>query len=514
MKSLSKILFTVFTVLAVGLLVVGAKQASAQSKEEIIQRLMEQIKALQAQIQALQSGGQSSAARWCHNFNNNLKVGHEGEAVSALHQALGKEGFEFGQDEDETFGEDTASAITGFQEKYKEEILTPNGLKYGTGFAGPATRKKLNSLYGCGGSDHPSPAYDKNTHSSSSSSISSVHINDLSPSSGPVGTEVEITGSGFNWTNNIVYFGDEMIPSSSLRRIEDTTDGSSFDVALEFTVPSSIGPACNSVPRCLAPSRAVTPGVYPVYVSNTNGVSNTVNFTVTAGSLSSSSSLITTTADFASPHIASIKPEYGTADGNTLITIQGKGFLPTASVFFSTPGMATVKAKSVSNDGTVLTFILPNDPQIFTPGTYNVKVANNNGTSFSNSALFTVVSFRVSPRINDLYPSSGPVGKEVQILVSGLDLNLKSDQIYFGGEAVSNFGYINSDVSSNLIFTVPSSIGPACNSVPRCLMPSRAVTPGVYPVYVSNANGVSNVVNFTVTTENSSSSSSPSSFNQ
>ncbi len=41
-------------------------------------------------------------------------------------------------------------AVVGFEEKYKSEILTPSGLKNGTGFVGPATRKKLNQLYGCG----------------------------------------------------------------------------------------------------------------------------------------------------------------------------------------------------------------------------------------------------------------------------------------------------------------------------------------------------------------------------
>jgi len=33
--------------------------------------------------------------------------------------------------------------------KYKGEILSPWGLRYGTGFAGKTTRMKLNTLYGC-----------------------------------------------------------------------------------------------------------------------------------------------------------------------------------------------------------------------------------------------------------------------------------------------------------------------------------------------------------------------------
>lgn len=49
-----------------------------------------------------------------------------------------------------TFGEGTASAVSGFQEKYRDDVLTPLNLKYGTGFFGKATMNKLNTLYGCG----------------------------------------------------------------------------------------------------------------------------------------------------------------------------------------------------------------------------------------------------------------------------------------------------------------------------------------------------------------------------
>ncbi|MEK9134990.1 MAG: hypothetical protein AAB451_01695 [Patescibacteria group bacterium] len=45
----------------------------------------------------------------------------------------------------------TASEVVDFQLKYKSEILTPFGLKNGTGFVGKSTRAKLNKLYGCEG---------------------------------------------------------------------------------------------------------------------------------------------------------------------------------------------------------------------------------------------------------------------------------------------------------------------------------------------------------------------------
>ena len=89
----------------------------------------------------------------CHDFNTNLRIGDEGEEVKALQIALVKEGFLIPPVENRQdyhfFGEFTASAVVGFQQKYHKEILAPLGLYYGTGFVGTTTRAKLNELYGC-----------------------------------------------------------------------------------------------------------------------------------------------------------------------------------------------------------------------------------------------------------------------------------------------------------------------------------------------------------------------------
>jgi len=123
-----------------------------QSLRNQIQALLDKVKVLQEQLAATQGQGQG----WCYTFNTNLRIGDNGDGVLPLQHALDKEGFPevsqewMGSGGAAGFGEITAGAVSGFQEKYRSEILTPNGLKSGTGYVGVSTRKKLNQLYGCG----------------------------------------------------------------------------------------------------------------------------------------------------------------------------------------------------------------------------------------------------------------------------------------------------------------------------------------------------------------------------
>jgi len=131
--------------------------SSAQTAGELkakIQALLDQVKQLQTQLDSL-IGGQN---KQCHTFNTNLGVGDQGSEVSALREYLDQEGTLLGSADDEIrppgtsigFTKYVAAAVTGFQEKYRDDILTPAGLKSGTGYLGPKTRAKLNRLYGCG----------------------------------------------------------------------------------------------------------------------------------------------------------------------------------------------------------------------------------------------------------------------------------------------------------------------------------------------------------------------------
>jgi len=89
-------------------------------------------------------------------------------------------------------------------------------------------------------------------------------ITSLSPSSGPVGTQVTITGFGFSPNQNMISFG----AGSGSNNYVNSPDGKT----IVFTVPTYS--SVNGTP--------IQPGVYGVRVTTPNGASNIINFTVTS----------------------------------------------------------------------------------------------------------------------------------------------------------------------------------------------------------------------------------------
>ncbi|MEK7552585.1 MAG: peptidoglycan-binding protein, partial [Patescibacteria group bacterium] len=130
-------------------------QPSSNTREiaQLIIDLQRQIVTLRQQLAELQGSRPiPPAGRRCYVFQNNLKLGDSGEAVTSLNTALTEAGFPV---TNEQFTEATAAAVRRFQEKYAGEILTANGLARGTGYVGPATRRVLNRLFGCGVTPSP-----------------------------------------------------------------------------------------------------------------------------------------------------------------------------------------------------------------------------------------------------------------------------------------------------------------------------------------------------------------------
>jgi len=76
-----------------------------------------------------------------------IKLGDQGEDVRKLQECLKKDPTVYPEGKvTGYFGSKTKAAVVRFQEKYKKEILSPLGLKKGTGKVGGNTREKLNKI--------------------------------------------------------------------------------------------------------------------------------------------------------------------------------------------------------------------------------------------------------------------------------------------------------------------------------------------------------------------------------
>jgi hypothetical protein len=100
-------------------------------------------------------------------------------------------------------------------------------------------------------------------------------IDSLSPSTGPIGTQVIVHGAGFSSAQNIVLFDD-----SGAIAFLVSNDGTT----ITFTVPAHLTPYCfYSTPPCGVPQMNVELKQYRITVANDGGVSNSLTFTVTKG---------------------------------------------------------------------------------------------------------------------------------------------------------------------------------------------------------------------------------------
>ncbi len=89
-------------------------------------------------------------------FVSNLKIGSQGKEVLLLQKVLNQDvdtlltqnGSGSAGNETQMFGMLTHNAVIRFQEKHKEEILSPQNLSNGTGIVGVKTRAVLNRLLG------------------------------------------------------------------------------------------------------------------------------------------------------------------------------------------------------------------------------------------------------------------------------------------------------------------------------------------------------------------------------
>ena len=136
------------------------------------------------------------------------------------------------------------------------------------------------------------------------------------------------------------------------------------------------------------------------------------------------------------------------------------------------------------------------------PAAAGLRFSTTGSVLFLFAALSSAVSAAchqgpagpTSVTILSLSPSTGPPGTAVTLVGSGFSPTLNT--INFGNGTVSGV----SSNGTNLIFTVPTTLIPACaNSIPPCPFALQPTSAGVYNVSVTNALGTSNVVMFMVT---------------
>ena len=112
-----------------------------------------------------------------------------------------------------------------------------------------------------------------NNYNNCTNNNGTLSLSYLSPTSGSVGTQITIQGSGFSQYGNIVHFS-----AGGAMNVQSFNNGT----LLYFTVPQTLSP-CSVTTSGVCPQYAqqVTPGQYGIYVTNQNGQSsNTLSFQV------------------------------------------------------------------------------------------------------------------------------------------------------------------------------------------------------------------------------------------
>ncbi|TSC63747.1 MAG: NLP/P60 protein, partial [Parcubacteria group bacterium Gr01-1014_106] len=127
---------------------------------------------------------------------------------------------------------------------------------------------------------------------------------------------------------------------------------------------------------------------------------------------------------------------------------------------------------------------------------YRVKACNASGCSWDSNIASVTVGGAVAPVASALYPATGPIGTKVMITGSGFTPT--GNRVNFDTGVIMD---ISASDGRTMTFSVPEDRVPLCAvTEPRCLLPApyNPVKPGTYWVSVTNGNGVSGGVSFSV----------------
>jgi len=301
-------------------------------------------------------------------------------------------------------------------------------------------------------------------------------VSGFTPTSGPIGTAVTITGDHLGGATDVTFHGTpatftidpsnqistEVPAGATTGPISVTTDDGTGTSSTAFTVTLAPAPAIDSFSPANGPvGTSITingtdlTGATAVTFNGTAASSVTVNSAtkitaaVPAGAttgkiaVTTPSGTATSSTNFTvKPKITSFAPTSGTP--GISVTINGTSFTgATAVKFHGTSATFTV------NSGTKITATVPSGA---TTGPIAVTTPSGTATSSSN---FTVTG---APRIGSFSPRNGPVGTSVTI-----------DGSNFAGATAVKFGGISApftvNSSTKITATVPADAGTGTVSV-------------------------------------------------
>jgi IPT/TIG domain/Proprotein convertase P-domain len=271
-------------------------------------------------------------------------------------------------------------------------------------------------------------------------------VSGFAPTSGPVGTTVTLTGTGFSGATAVAFHGTAatftfvnpthitaIVPAGATTgTIAVTTPGGSATSAASFTV--TVLPAAPTVTGFTPTSgpvgtvvtltgtgfsgatvvafhgtAATFTFVNPTHITVTvpaGATTGTIAVTTPGGSATSAASFTVTVLP-AAPTVSGFTPSSGPV--GTTVTLTGTGFTGATAVAFH-----GVAATFTVNSATKITATVPSGA---TTGTIAVTTPGGTATS---AASFTVTVLPAAPTVSGFTPSSGPVGTTVTLTGTGL----------------------------------------------------------------------------------------------
>jgi hypothetical protein len=351
----------------------------------------------------------------------------------------------------------------------------------------------------------------------------------LAPSSGALGTSVNVTligtnftsasqvrlqGSGLSQTNIVVVSSTQItatynISSSAATGAHNTwvvTSAGSSNM-LTFTVTGAgSAPTLTSV----TPNSGVQGAAVSVTLAGTNFIAGATvgatgsgitvsNVTVTSSTqitatltlaanatLGASSISVTTsggvsntvpfTVNAAAPTLTSVTPNNGAKGTAVNVTLAGSGFMTGATVGVTGSGITVGNVTVVS--GTQITATLTIAAGA-TPGAYNLSVTTSGGTS--NTAAFTVNGASGLPTLTAVTPASGARGTSVNVTLTGTNFTSAS-QVRLAGSGLTQ---------TNIVVVSPTQITATYNI-------SSSAQTGPHNTWIVTSAGSSNMLTFTV----------------